>query len=268
MQDAKQIYDDLVPDKDVLKDLEIPKHTEDLVDLYDALTATNTKLVEIAKNSIGNDPRSSAKTDAEKEAQKEAEEAEKERKRQAEEAEKDRLDARKRAEEQYQRLTKLRRDYEDKELESEQDKWVKRRKQTQYKYDREIEDLRHALETQTDLTAEEREIMNATIVLLQKQREDELVKIGKEQNVAEHEAQEKGINEQLKAEQKGSDRYFQLQLKKNRIALSLALARNKLLAQAEQQSADEIEAIYNKLFADITNQWAETQDKLAVDAEK
>ena len=268
MQDAKQIYDDLVPDKDVLKDLEIPKHTEDLVDLYDALTATNTKLVEIAKNSIGNDPRSSAKTDAEKEAQKEAEEAEKERKRQAEEAEKDRLDARKRAEEQYQRLTKLRRDYEDQELDGEQDAWVKRRKQTQYEYDREIEDLRHALETQTDLTAEEREIMNAKIVLLQQQREDELVKIGKEQNVAELEAQEKGINDQLKAEQKGSDRYFQLQLKKNRIALSLALARNKLLAQAEQQSVDEIKAIYNKLFADITNEWAETQDKNAEDADK
>lgn len=171
-------------------------------------------------------------------------------------------------ESQYQRLTKLRRYYEDQELKSEQDAWVKRRKQTQYEYDREIEDLRHALETQTDLTAEEREIMNATIVLLQQQREDELVKIGKEQNVAELEAQEKGINDQLKAEQKGSDRYFQLQLKKNRIALSLALARNKLLAQAEQQSADEIEAIYNQLFANITNEWAETQDKNAEDVEK
>lgn len=269
MQDAKQIYDDLVPDKDVLKDLEIPKHTEDLVDLYDALTATNTKLVEIAKNSIGNDPRSSAKTDAEKEAQKEAEEAEKERKRQAEEAEKDRLDARKRAEEQYQRLTKLRRDYEDKELESEQDKWVKRRKQTQYEYDREIEDLRHALETQTDLTAEEREIINATIVLLQQQRKDELVKIDKEQNVAELEAREKGINDQIKAEEKGSDRYFQLLLQRNRIALELALARNKLLSDAEKKSVDEIKQMYAQLAAEITNDWIETQDKNLTDtAEK
>lgn len=228
--------------KQIAKDLEL--ETNDIVTFYDTLNATNSKLAEIAQQGIGANPSGAGTTKTTTK------------------------DAAKDAEDQYKRLVKARRDYEDKELESEQDKWVKRRKQTQYEYDREIEDLRHALETQTDLTAEEREIMNATIVLLQQQREDELVKIGKEQNVAELEAQEKGINDQLKAEQKGSDRYFQLQLKKNRIALSLALARNKLLAQAEQQSADEIEAIYNKLFADITNEWAETQDKNAEDAEK
>lgn len=245
---SNQIAEYAKNSKEIVKTLELPKqYKDDVLAYYDTLEATNSKLAEIAQQGIGANPSGGGKVTT---TQTNADKAAKE------------------AESQYQRLTNLRRDYEDKELESEQDKWVKRRKQTQYEYGREIEDLRHALETQTDLTAEEREIMNAKIVLLQQQREDELVKISKEQSVAELEAQEKGINDQLKAEQKGSDRYFQLQLKKNRIALSLALARNKLLAQAEQQSADEIDAIYNKLFADITNEWAETQDKNAEDAEK
>lgn len=242
---SNQIAEYAKNSNEIVKTLELPKqYKDDILSYYDTLEATNLKLAEIAQQGIGANPSGGSTTTTTTQ------------------------DETKDAEAQYQRLVKARRDYEDQVLESEQDAWVKRRKQTQYEYDREIEDLRHALETQTDLTAEEREIMNAKIVLLQQQREDELVKISKEQNVAELEAQEKGINDQLKAEQKGSDRYFQLQLKKNRIALSLALARNKLLAQAEQQSADEIEAIYNKLFANITNEWAETQDKNAEEVDK
>jgi hypothetical protein len=171
--------------------------------------------------------------------------------------------AEKEAEKQYQRQLKRQRDYEDQLLKLEQDSWVRRKKETQLRYKRAIEDLEHTLKTEKKLTKKEKEAIYAQISLLQVEYSREIEKIGKEQSVAELDARIKGIEAQINVEKKGTDRYYKLHLQRNRLLLQLALAKNELLVGAEKKSAAEIEAIYNKMFAETTTEWVETLENKA-----
>lgn len=110
----------------------------------------------------------------------------------------------KRQEEQYKEALRLRRAYEDEQLKLEADEWEKRKQQTRYQYDRQIEDLKHQLLVEKDLTEENRAYILGTIDALGKQRADALA-------VIEDEAEQK-LKEEL---EKQSEIYKQYIEKRN-----------------------------------------------------
>lgn len=164
-------------------------------------------------------------------------------------------------EQKYQRILKARRAFEDKELELEEDAWVKKRRQTQYRYQREIEDLEHTLAIQTDLTEDEREYLLGRISLLQTQYSREIESLNDQLSVTELEQQQKGIDLRLRAVKAGSEEEYKLLVERNRVALQIALAKNALLAEAERQSVEDIKAIYDKELADIIAKFASAAQK-------
>lgn len=217
--------------KDIVKTLELPKqYKNDVLAYYDTLEATNSKLAEIAQQGIGANPSGGGKV---KTTQTNADKAAKE------------------AESRYKRLVKAQRDYDDQLLDQEEDGFEKRRQQLIYQYDREIEDLRHALETQKDLTIEERNIMNAQILLAEANLGRELDALAQKESLSELEQQQKGIDLRLKAVEEGSEAEYKLLLERNRVALQIALAKNALLAEAERQSVADIIAAFDAEFAKI-----------------
>lgn len=113
-------------------------------------------------------------------------------------------DEAKRQEEQYKEALRLRRAYEDEQLKLEADEWEKRKQQTRYQYDRQIEDLKHQLLVEKDLTEENRAYILGTIDALGKQRSDALA-------VIEDEAEQK-LKEEL---EKQSEIYKQYIEKRN-----------------------------------------------------
>lgn len=113
-------------------------------------------------------------------------------------------DEAKRQEEQYKEALRLRRAYEDEQLKLEADEWEKRKQQTRYQYDRQIEDLKHQLLVEKDLTEENRAYILGTIDALGKQRADALA-------VIEDEAEQK-LKEEL---EKQSEIYKQYIEKRN-----------------------------------------------------
>lgn len=110
----------------------------------------------------------------------------------------------KRQEEQYKEALRLKRAYEDEQLKLEADEWEKRKQQTRYQYDRQIEDLKHQLLVEKDLTEENRAYILGTIEALGKQRADALA-------VIEDEAEQK-LKEEL---EKQSEIYKQYIEKRN-----------------------------------------------------
>ena len=97
----------------------------------------------------------------------------------------------KRQEQQYKEALKIKRAYEDAQLQLEADEWEKRRKQTQYQYERQQQDLKHQLDTEKDLTEEERLNILGTIEALDAQHIKELEKIEDDYNKTLEEKQKK-----------------------------------------------------------------------------
>lgn len=228
---SNQIAEYAKNSEEIVKALELPKqYKDDVLAYYDVLEATNSKLAEIATQGIGANPSGSGKVTT---------------------PQTNTSKAAKDTEDQYKRLVEARRDYEDQLLGQEEDGYEKRRQQLIYQYDREIEDLRHALNTQKDLTVEEREIMNAQILLAEANLGRDLDALAQDQSLSELEQQQKGIDLRLRAVEEGSEAEYELLLERNRVALQIALAKNALLAEAERQSVADIIAAFDAEFAKI-----------------
>lgn len=164
-------------------------------------------------------------------------------------------------EERNKRRIELERKAQDEELKFIDDEWERRRLQTNYQYEREIEDLQNYLDRNEDLTVHERERINARILLLSVEQGRALAKITEEQSVWELEQQQKGIDLRLRAVEEGSEAEYKLLVERNRVALQLALVKNAQLAEAERQSVEDIKAIYDKELADIIAKFASAAQK-------
>ncbi|MBQ2019252.1 MAG: hypothetical protein IIW53_04825 [Rikenellaceae bacterium] len=160
-------------------------------------------------------------------------------------------------EERNKRRIELERKAQDEELKFIDDEWERRRLQTNYQYEREIEDLQNYLDRNEDLTVHERERINARILLLSVDQGRALAKITEEQSVWELEQQQKGIDLRLRAVEEGSEAEYKLLLERNRVALQIALAKNALLAEAERQSVADIIAAFDAEFAKIVGKRTE-----------
>ena len=133
--------------------------------------------------------------------------------------------AQKSAEDAYRKELSTRRSAEDAQLALVEDEWQKRTIKTQLQYTRQIEDLRHTLETQKDLTETARENINATIAALEQQQTNELIKIEEERYAKELELQKRAIELKLQTVKAGSDAEKELLLQLNDVSREIALAK-------------------------------------------
>lgn len=106
------------------------------------------------------------------------------------------------------------------------DKRKKASEEIALNYDRQIEDLRKKLSTETDLTIKAREAINTQIVALEKQKESELKELSDERLREELDERIKLIELQLSAVKEGTEQEFQLKMQ-------------QLIAQREAELSDK-----------------------------
>ena len=136
-----------------------------------------------------------------------------------------------------------------------------RQKQTQeieYEYNRQIEDLKNRLSTETDLTAKAREAINTQIEALEQQKKQALDKLSDEDLQKEIENRQKLIEAQLASVEEGSRQEYDLKMKQLQTQREAELADKEL---TEQMKA-AIEGKYRKQQQDLTDQFnAEVRQK-------
>ena len=128
-----------------------------------------------------------------------------------------------------------------------------REKQTQeieLQYDRQIDDLRLRLSTETDLTTKARSAINQQISALEQQKIQALQKLSDEELEKELENRQKLISLQLEAVKEGSEQEYQLRMQQ------LVAAREEELNQKEltEQMKLAITEKYNKQIDDLSAQ--------------
>ena len=152
----------------------------------------------------------------------------------ADEREKAQRKAEQDAEKAYRAELSARRTAEDAQLALIEDSWQQKQIKINLQYSRQIEDLRHTLETQKDLTETARESINDTIVALEQQQTRELIKIEEERYAKELEMQKAAIEMKLKTVAAGSDEEKQLLMQQVDVSREIAL----LKAKTDEEKAD------------------------------
>ena len=139
------------------------------------------------------------------------------------------------AEKAYKRQLDLARNYEDSLLALESDQWEKRKRQTTLQYERQIEDLRHRLATEKDLTEKERENINNIITTLAQRQTQELLTIEQERQLAVFDLQQQLAESEfnLLKTTEGEKTKFRLNAEKERLQKILEL--NKTLSEEEKK---------------------------------
>lgn len=142
----------------------------------------------------------------------------------------------------YRKNLEATRKLQDAQLQLETDEWAKRRKQTQYQYSRQIEDLQHQLQTEKDLSETGRAAINATITALEQQQTKALLKIEQERQLQELALQKNGIELRLQAVKQGSEQERQLRMQLVENERQTALLQNEQKPTGQQQDAGVISA--------------------------
>lgn len=126
----------------------------------------------------------------------------------------------------------------------------KQSKEIKLQYDRQIEDLRSRLATETDLTSKARVAINQQISALEQQKNQELQKLSDEELQKELDNRQKLISLQLESVKEGSEQEYQLRMQQ------LVAARDSELAEKEltEQMRLAIVAKYNKQIDDLSAQ--------------
>ena len=174
----------------------------------------------------------------------------------AEEREKAQRKAEHDAEKAYRAELSARRSAEDAQLALIEDSWQQRTIKTNLQYSRQIEDLKHTLETQKDLTENARENINATIAALEKQQTNEIIKIEEERYRKELELQKKAIELKLQTVKAGSDAEKELLLQLNDVAREIALA------SAMPETKADISASFDIKKGEIADKFLQEQLKI------
>ena len=152
----------------------------------------------------------------------------------ADEREKAQRKAEQDAEKAYRAELSARRSAEDAQLALIEDSWQQKTIKTNLQYSRQIEDLKHTLETQKDLTEDARESINATIAALEQQQTNALIKIEEERYAKELELQKAAIEMKLKTVAAGSEEEKQLLMQQVDVSREIAL----LKAKTDEERAD------------------------------
>lgn len=174
----------------------------------------------------------------------------------ADEREKAQRKAEQDAEKAYRAELSARRSAEDAQLALIEDENQKKQIKTNLQYSRQIEDLKHTLETQKDLTENARENINATIAALEKQQTNELIKIEEERYSKELELQKKAIELKLQTVKEGSEEEKNLLLQQNEIAKEIAMLK------AEPGTESDVAASFDIKAGEISDKYLQEQLKI------
>lgn len=166
------------------------------------------------------------------------------------------------AEKAYRAELSARRSAEDAQLALIDDENQKKQIKTNLQYSRQIEDLKHTLETQKDLTEVARENINATIAALEQQQTNELIKIEEERYAKELELQKKAIELKLQTVKEGSEEEKNLLLQQNEIAKEIAMLKAEPGTEADVAASFDIKAgeISDKFLQEQLKIFDEQQD--------
>lgn len=150
----------------------------------------------------------------------------------------------------YKNNLSITRRYEDELLKLETNVWKRRKQQIIYQYSRQIEDLRHQLATESNLSIEARRTLNDTINVLEQQQTQELEKLQSERNLRELQQVKDGIALRLAAVKKGSEQERKLKTEQIEIDRKIALLQNAQKPVGEQQATSDINAGFDARIAD------------------
>lgn len=130
------------------------------------------------------------------------------------------------------------------------DKREQVRKEIEFTYSRQIEDLRARLNTETDLTVKARQAINDQIKALEQKKAAELQKLSEEELQKEIDNRSKLISLQLEAVKKGSEQEYQLRMQQLLVQRDAELADKELTEQMKQAIVDK----YNRQIDDLVAQ--------------
>lgn len=169
-------------------------------------------------------------------------------------AEKTRLAQAKKATEeavkQKQKELELIRQAEDTALSLVKEGIEKQRQTVNVQYDRQIEDLKHKLSTEKNLTDAAKKALNDSIILAEQKRDADLKKLSDDSIQVQIKKETERIQLQLDSVKEGTSQEHNLRLSLIEQNRQAELAANLQLAEKLRQSEADINAAYNKLVAD------------------
>lgn len=145
----------------------------------------------------------------------------------------------------YKRNLEATRRLQDEQLQLEADEWEKRRKQTEYQYKRQIEDLTHQLETEKSITKSEKETINATILVLEQRLTNDLLKIEQQRQLQELQLQKQSIKLRLQAIKAGTQEEKDLRLELLENERQIAQLQNQQKPAGQRQDTVAINAVFD-----------------------
>lgn len=159
-------------------------------------------------------------------------------------------DAAKALEDAYKAEVAAMRKWEDVKTAAMEDGVEKRQLIITQQYGRQIEDLRHRLNTEKKLTVNERKDINATILQLERNMQQESAKIYAEYDKKQLERQKTAITLQLDAAKKGSAEELKLKLQQIETQKQIDLAANAALPASQRVNGELITAKYGAQAAE------------------
>lgn len=159
-------------------------------------------------------------------------------------------DAAKALEDAYKAEVAAMRKWEDVKTAAMEDGVEKRQLIITQQYGRQIEDLRHRLNTEKKLTTNERKDINATILQLERNMQQESAKIYAEFDKKQLERQKTAITLQLDAAKKGSAEELKLKLQQIEMQKQIELAANAALPASQRVNGELITAKYGAQAAE------------------
>lgn len=159
----------------------------------------------------------------------------------------------------YKRNLEATRRLQDEQLQLEADEWEKRRKQTEYQYKRQIEDLTHRLETEKSITKSEKETINATILVLEQRLTNDLLKIEQQRQLQELQLQKQSIELRLQAIKAGTQEEKDLRLELLENERQTAQLQNQQKPAGQRQDTVAINAVFDTQRTALIQEYADKQ---------
>lgn len=135
------------------------------------------------------------------------------------------------------------------------------RKEIEFIYSRQIEDLRARLNTETDLTVKARQAINDQIKALEQKKAAELQKLSEEELQKEIDNRSKLISLQLEAVKKGSEQEYQLRMQQLLVQRDAELADKELTEQMKLAIVDKYDRQIDDLVAQHEKEISEKQQE-------
>lgn len=159
----------------------------------------------------------------------------------------------------YKRNLEATRRLQDEQLQLDPDEWEKRRKQTEYQYKRQIEDLTHQLETEKNITKSEKETINATILVLEQRLTNDLLKIEQQRQLQELQLQKQSIELRLQAIKAGTQEEKALRLELLENERQTAQLQNQQKPAGQRQDTVVINAVFDTQRTALIQDYADKQ---------